>query len=54
MLFEERGQVIREDEDEGAEENNEEGSVGLLSLSVILSTILVILIGLVITLLLVK
>ena len=37
-----------------AEENNEEGSVGLLSLSVILSTILVILIGLVITLLLVK
>ena len=36
------------------EENNEEGSVGLLSLSVILSTILVILIGLVITLLLVK
>ena len=36
------------------EENNEEGSVGLLSLSVILSTILVILIGLVITRLLVK
>ena len=53
---EEKPKVLtkRRIEVEENEDNNEEGSVGLLSLSVILSTILVILIGLIITITILK